>query len=137
MYHENIVNTNRDRLNDMTTSEYVTELKAIMNHPFIKYIDLEKYLEHEDPVLIHFLNKIGEVAVMPSAMEIASFKCQMKEKGIETTEEMINDYIINNTKTMPVLDITTIYWQKHYVLADIKNNQIIKVHASQIKSIDR
>jgi hypothetical protein len=106
-----------------------------MNHPFIKYIDLEKYFNHEDPVIIHFLNKIGEATVIPSDMEIATFKNEMKKNQIPITDKMVTDFISDNIKKYPILDATTIMGHKYYILANIQNNQIIKVPETQVKFV--
>lgn len=127
--------TNRELLNTLSTKDFVKELRQLKSHPFVKYIDFERYFDNEDPDISHFLNIIGTCTVKPTEAEIESFKnetlmsTKINDIAIRNSFAKIQNYINEHTfENCPVFDIRSIFGQEYYEVG-YPDNTIRKIPA--------
>ena len=126
--------TNRERLNSLDNKAYLSELERVfVSNPFRIYIDYDKWLDSENTDTSCCLKAIGEGILCPSPMEITSYLNSIKKASNKEYEA----YLTSHKKKVLLLKKTTLEVLNcdYYVIADMENEQIIKVPVEQIEEV--
>lgn len=116
--------SNKERLASLSSADFYSEVSALINHRLSKYIDYEAYFDSSDANLIHFLRSKGMCYATPSETQIQA----ARNEGTLINEEWLKA----NTKNYEVLDFCKIYDNDYVTVADIENEQILKVPLGSI-----
>lgn len=126
--------TNRERLNALDNISYLAELERVfVFNPFREYINYVQWLDSENTDINCCLKTIGEGVLCPSPMEITSYLNSIKKASSKEYDAYLNSHkrkvLLLKKTTLEVLDCD------YYVIADLQNEQIIKVPVEQIEEV--
>lgn len=126
--------TNFEKLKQLDSDTFTEKIQAIFSTPFRNVIDWKAFMKGESENPADYIESIATCKVKPSDVELtAMLGC------FDVMNESKRDlYILHHTKTMPVLEINTsnMFGRKYVTVADIDNNQILKVPAEYVEIIN-
>ena len=106
--------TNRQRLDNLDTKTFVSQMQGMFKNPFAKYIAFDEYLDSEDTDIRHFIRHKGKCIVKPTDMELRT----------DVSAECRKDCLW--------LDETSLFGNSYVIVADLQYNKLMQVSADLV-----
>lgn len=117
--------TNFERFKAMDSDTFTDEIQKLFKTPFKAVIDWKAYMKGSSETVTDYLITEGRCRVLPSRVELLA---ALGAEGVNDKKKKA-EYIKAHAAVMPLLKESSMYGNKMYTVADLKNNRILKVPA--------